>query len=232
MGPEGGELIELPQLPATMNGIRRAGKFSLSPNGTLSGDVNEIRVGDRARQQRRALLEVAREADRIKPIETLLASSLSTFQITKASVANLKQNDLALGFDYSLVADSYAKAAGNLLIIRPRAIGSKGSSVLETKEPRKYPLEFVGPSRDTDRFEITLPTGYEVDDLPPPVDVDYSFASYHSKTEAAGNVLRYTRTFEIKELSVPLNKMDDLKKFYRIIAGDERNTAVLKPAVH
>jgi hypothetical protein len=37
---------------------------------------------------------------------------------------------------------------------------------------------------------------------------------------------------EIKELSVPLSKMDDLKKFYRVIASDERNTAVLKPAAH
>jgi len=232
VGPEGGELLELPQLPTTMNGIRRAGKFRLSPNGTLSGDVNETRMGDRARQQRRALLDVAREADRIKPIETLLASSLASFQITKASVLNLKQNDLALGFDYSLVADSYAKTAGNLLIVRPRAIGSKGSSVLETKEPRKYPLEFVGPSRDTDTFEIALPAGYEVDDLPPPVNADYSFASYHSKTEVNGNTLKYTRTFEVKELSVPVGNVEDLKKLYRIIAGDERNTAVLKPATH
>jgi len=41
-------------------------------------------------------------------------------------------------------------------------------------------------------------------------------------------VISYTRTFEIKELSVPVNKADELKKFYRIIASDERNTAVLK----
>jgi hypothetical protein len=33
---------------------------------------------------------------------------------------------------------------------------------------------------------------------------------------------------EIKELSVPVSQMDDLKKFYRIIASDERNTAILK----
>ena len=46
-----------------------------------------------------------------------------------------------------------------------------------------------------------------------------------------GNVLRYARTFEITEPSVPLGKMDELKKLYRIIANDERNTAVLKPAV-
>jgi adenylate cyclase class IV len=68
-----------------------------------------------------------------------------------------------------------------------------------------------------------------VDDLPPPVDSDYSFASYHSRTEAKGNVIHYSRTFEVKELSVPVDKVEDLKKFYRIVAGDERNNAVLKP---
>jgi hypothetical protein len=48
----------------------------------------------------------------------------------------------------------------------------------------------------------------------------------------SGNVLRYTRTFEVKETSVPVSKVEDLKKLYRIIASDERNTAVLKPAMH
>ena len=45
------------------------------------------------------------------------------------------------------------------------------------------------------------------------------------------NVVKYTRTFEVKELSVPvLSKAEDLKKFYRIIANDERTNAVLKPS--
>ena len=85
---------------------------------------------------------------------------------------------------------------------------------------------------DTDIFEITLPAGYEIDDLPPPVDVEYSFAAYHSKSEVKDGVLRYRRTFEVKDLSVPVSQMDDLKKFYRVIAGDERNKAVLKPLRH
>jgi len=67
-----------------------------------------------------------------------------------------------------------------------------------------------------------------LEELPPPVNVDDGFASYHSKTEIAGRALRYTRTFEIKELSVPVSKVGQLKDFYRIIAGDERNSAVLK----
>jgi hypothetical protein len=69
-----------------------------------------------------------------------------------------------------------------------------------------------------------------VDDVPAPVNADFGFASYQSKTEVKGNVLDYTRTFEIKQLSVPVSKTDELKKFYRIIANDERSTAVLKPS--
>jgi hypothetical protein len=43
-----------------------------------------------------------------------------------------------------------------------------------------------------------------------------------------GGVIRYTRTFEVKELSVPVDRADDLKRFDRAITGDERNTVVLK----
>ena len=176
------------------------------------------------------LKSVEKDADRIKPLESLASESLSAFQITKANVLNLDQTDQPLGYKYALVAPNYAKQAGNLLLVRPRVLGIRSSGLLETKEPRQFPVVFEGPERDTDSFEIALPPGYVVDDLPPAIDLDYSFASYHSKTEATGNGLRYTRSFEIKELSVPMNKMDDLKKFYRAIAGDERNTAVLKPS--
>jgi len=230
--PEGGELVKLPQLPGAMNGVQRDAKLVLSPRGALSGEIVESRLGDSGMGQRMALKSVTKEPDRIKPIEALLAHSLSTFQLTKAAVLNLNQTDQPFGYRYSLVAENYAKTAGNLMLVRPRVLGSKSSDLLETKEPRQHPVELPGPERDADTFEITLPAGYEVDELPPAVNADYSFASYHSKTEVNGNTLKYTRTFEVKELSVPLSKVEDLKKLYRIIAGDERNTAVLKPAAH
>lgn len=227
--PDGGELIELPQQPSAMNSIRRTAELTLDTTGTLRGEVKEVRLGERASSERRRLRTVSKDADRIKPIEELLANSLSSFHITHASLVNLYQTDQPFGFNYSFESVNYAKNAGNLLLVRPRVIGNKGSGFLETKEPRKYPVEFEGPASDTDTFEITIPVGYSVDNLPPPVDADYSFASYHARTVVNGNVVGYTRTFEVKELSVPVNKAEDLRKFYRIIAGDERNTVVLKP---
>ena len=225
---EGGELVELPRQPSAMNSIHRSGKLTLDPLGTLKGEISETRVGDRAWGERWRLRTVTKSADQIKPIEDLLAGSLSLFNITQASVTNLNRTDQPFGFHYAFEARGYAKNAGGLLLVRPRVLGVKTSGLLETKEPRTFPIEFEGPSRDTDTFEIVIPAGYVVDDIPPSVDADYSFASYHAKTEVNGNLIHYSRTLEVKELSVPVARADDLKKFYRIVANDERNTVVLK----
>ena len=225
---EGGELVELPRQPSEMNSIHRTGKLTLDGMGTLSGEVSETRVGDRAWTERWRLRTVNKSADRIKPIEDLLAGSLSLFSISKASIDNLNRTDQPFGFHYTFEARNYAKNAGGLLLVRPRVLGVKTSAILETKEPRKFAIEFEGPSRDTDSFEIAIPAGYVVDDVPPPVNAEYSFASYHAKTEVNGNLIHYSRTLDVKELSVPVARADELKKFYRIIAGDERNTVVLK----
>jgi len=228
--PDGGELVELPMQPSTTDGIQRTAKLTLDTLGTLSGDVQEILVGDRAAEKRASFISATKSADQIKPVEVLLADSLALFHLSKANAINVRETERPFVWTYSFQAESYAKLAGGLLLVRPRVLGRKAQALLETPEPRRYPIEFPGPVKDTDTFDITLPAGYEVDDLPPPTDVDYRFASYHSKTEAHGNVIRYSRTFEVKELSVPVSEAGELKKFYRLIASDERSTAVLKLA--
>ena len=144
------------------------------------------------------------------------------------SLINLDRSDQPFGFKYTFDAPNYAKDVGGLLLVRPRVVGVKAEGFLETKEPRKFSVEFDGPVHDSDTFDITIPQGFVVDDTPPPVDVDDGFASYHAKTEINGNLIHYSRTFEVKELSVPVARAEDLKKFYRIVNTDERNTVVLK----
>ncbi len=227
--PDGGELVQLPTEPALMNSIRRVAQFTLDSEGNLQGKVEELRFGDRAWVERWRQRKITSEAERIKSFENLLSDSLSTFRITHASLVNLHQTSQPLGLNYTFQASNYAKHAGDLLLIRPRVLGSKSSAILETKQPRVFPIEFEGPVRDIDEFDITLPAGYAIDELPPSVDAEFQFASYHSRTVVKDNVIRYSRSFEIKELSVPVSDAQDLKKFYRMIASDERAVAVLKP---
>jgi transglutaminase-like putative cysteine protease len=226
--PAGGELIALPQISSALNGVARTAKFTLDDAGTLSGEVHETWTGDGAARQRYGLRAAQQDVDQIKPIESMLTHSLSTFQILHASVTNQRLLEQPLVWNYTLEIPRYPRMAGDLVIIRPRVLGSLSSGLLESKEPREHPIEFEAPVRHTDVFEITVPAGSVLDSLPPAVKEVLGSISYSSATTFTGHVLRYTRTLEVKELSVPVAKAQALRDFYRTIESDERNSAVLK----
>jgi hypothetical protein len=226
--PDGGELLSLPLLPPSTNRLLRSAKLTLSPSGTLSGDVQEIRWGAPAVIERARFLS-ATVAERPKILENFLNAFLTGWALTKSTVGNLEKYDEALTMDYHFVAENYAKSAGNLLLLRPRVLGAKESSLLEIK-PRKYPFEFSEATLQNDEFEIALPPGYVVDDVPAPVKTEYDFGNYSSEVVVSGNTLRYKRKYEIKNVIVAVQRLDDLKKFFRQIAGDERSSAVLRRA--
>ncbi len=226
--PAGGELIALPQTASALNGLQRTAKMSLGEDGTLQGEVNETWSGDAAASQRYALRTAQQDVDQIKPVESMLTESLSTFQILNASVGNVRVLDRPLIWNYKLEIPRYPKTAGDLLIIRPRVFGSVSSGLLRDQEVATASHRIPGARAQHDEFEITVPHGYTVDSLPPAANEDLGFIAYRSSTTFSGNVLRYTRTLEVKQLSVPAAKADQLKKFFRVIEGDERNPAVLK----
>jgi len=222
---EGGELLTMPLQPPQTNRLYRTGKLQLSSSGELSGEIQEVRWGSPAISRRGQFLARKGE-DRQKVLENFLTGFLSGFLLTGATAENLEAHDKTLVLRYSFAASNYAKRAGNLMMVRPRVLGNKSSDVMEGEE-RAHPAEFDSASLETDTFEITLPPGYQLDELPPPVDVDYGFAAYRSKFEVQGNVLRYHREYTVKEVKVPTARLADLKKFYRQISADERASAVL-----
>ena len=227
--PEGSELVQLPRLPADANAIRTTAHLTLDANGTLSGDVQETLIGDPAAHQRNVLTTFSQNEGHRRFLEHHLGDAFPDFRILKATVDNVRANARPLEWNYSLEAQHYGKASADLLLVRPRVLGGKSSALLETREPRRNPVEFDAREHDTDTFEIALPPGYRVEELPAPVDADYGFAAYHSRSQLIGHTLRYSRSLEIRELSIPVEKTGELKQLYRIIEGDEHATAVLTP---
>lgn len=230
--PDGGELITLPQLQSDSSSISRSGRLALDRAGALRGEIREVRIGDAATDERMRMRNLPRNTDRVGPLEGELGKSLANYQIVRASIGGLSALDQPVEWRYTLEVEQYAKLAGELLLVRPRVLGAMSSDLLETRELRENPIELSGPKVDSDTYEISLPDGYEIDELPPPVNVDYEFAVYHSQTVVVGRTLRYTRTLEIRQLTVPVSRSGDLKIFNRLIWNDERRTAVLRPTAH
>jgi hypothetical protein len=227
--PQGGELVHLPLSDPATNKLVRTAKFELHSDGTLTGTVDETSYGWMAERERERLLS-STSTDRTKQLEGFLGSFLRGFHLTRASADNVEKVGEPLTLHYEFTADRYAKTAGDLLVVRARVIGEKGSDVAEGDETRKLPVEFADTSLETDDFEIKLPPGYTVDDLPRPTKTETEFGSYASQTQMNGDAIHYTRTFQRKQVLVPVDKMDELRKFNRQIAGDERASVVLKRA--
>jgi transglutaminase-like putative cysteine protease len=225
----GGDLIDLPLASPNTNRLLRTAKFQLDPTGTLTGTVQELRWGGPAADSREEILE-ASPAKRATFFEDFLGNFLSSFALTHASIGNLNQFDATLMLDYNFVAQNYAQAAGNLLIVRPRILGSKGLFIFTNDDgkPRKYPVQFDETTRQDDVFDITLPAGYVPDELPRPVDADCPYASYKTDVQVTGDVLHYKRTYEVKDVYVPADKLSELRAFFAKIADDERSSAVLR----
>ena len=230
--PDGGQLMSLPLLPPSTNRLLRTAHFDLSTSGDLSGSVQEVRWGGPAEQSRRAYLEVP-PAQRAKIIEEFVGTFMNIFSVTGATLGNLEKYDDTLSIDYKFTAQGYAKSAGNLLIVRPRVVGSKESylqTLLNAKKPRMYPIEFNEATRQDDVFDINLPAGYVVDELPGPVQAECEYASYKSNVQVKDNVLHYQRTYVVKDVMVPTMKLKDVRDFFHQMATDEQSSAVLRRA--
>ena len=231
---QGGELIKLPLIPPSLNRMLRSARLTLTPEGHLYGNVQDLRWGYPA-MELRAALQAAPEADRNKIVESMLWTSLSTYSLQDLKIENLDDPREPLILHYHFSAEDYAKTAGDLLLVRPRVLGHKGvdADVLEAAfdrkaGERKYPVEFPAASVQSDIFEITLPQGFAVDELPPEVTADTGIAKYHSQTKVAGNILNYTRLYQVNDVLVPAERLGEMGKFYRQVVADEGSSAVLK----
>jgi hypothetical protein len=221
----GGELIQTPQLAPDTNILSRTGHFILSTEGALSGQVVEQRSGDHASTERAQLIR-ANEQQRSQHFERRLNRSLQGFSLKSFDIRQLDHCQLNLVLDYQFITPQYAQIRGSLMLVRPRILGEKSFAI--DRKPRQFPVEFERSSKETDEYEIDLPAGYVVDDLPDPVKLDVGFASYQSKIESSGNKLRYWRELIIRDLQVDVARLNDLQKLEGQIGADENAAVILK----
>jgi hypothetical protein len=230
VGEQGGELINLPLSKPEANEITRTAHLKLLPDGTLQGQIEEVRTGFAAMWQRlRLQRELTSQNDRLKMLERFLGTTVANFKIDSFEVINADDIEKDLVFRYTFTADHYAKNAGPLLLLRPRVVGEMAGA-WDTSKPRHYAYQFDAPFMESDTVEIALPDGFKVDELPDPAATTFPFGEYTSKIENSGNLLRYNRQYRMNATLVPLEQTGNLKKFFSDITADERSTAVLKKA--
>ncbi len=126
---------------------------------------------------------------------------------------------------------AYAKRAGGYLVVRPRVVGNKAIDLAsKDKKPRRYPIDLETTSFSRDEFTIELPEGWTAESLPKPVALDAGFASYSSRTEAAGRTLVYRREYRLIEPLLPASRHEEALKFFLAVGAEEQQSLLLKTA--
>jgi transglutaminase-like putative cysteine protease len=225
MTESGGEIITIPLQTPESNRLDRTAKFTLNPDGTLAGEVIEKRTGENAKSLRAAMKE-STDSERTKYLERYFGHFLNGAAILESNVENLTQIDKELTLRYKISSGKYSQNAGPLVLVRARVLGEKGVTI-DWKD-RKYPVALDAPSFQSDTFEIAIPAGFVVDDIPEPAQIDVGFASYKSNFEVSGSTIRYHREYVVKDPQVPLAKLADLKRLQQEIGRDENASVVLK----
>jgi len=219
------QVIELPVLDPTLNTIRRTGKFELSADGSLKGSVTDLRFGDLA-ETRRQVFSSEGEKKQTEYMNRVISQDFTGATMTGLKVENVDALNKDLTTTFDLQASHFARFTGPLLMVRPRVLGSYGLDV--DRKARQVEIDLEQTMQGTDEYDIELPQGYVVDELPDPVKIDVGFASYVSSTELHGRVLHYSRTYTVKQVTVPATKYPEVQQLAAAIAADEDSEAILK----
>lgn len=221
------QVIELPVMSPDLNTVKRTASLQLSADGALKGTVTEKRFGDLAERSRRVFL--SEDASKQQQyVDRSVSGDLMAATVSDLKVQNVDALSKELTTSFDLRADHFASATGPLLMVRPRVFGSYGLPV--DREPRKVEINLHETMQGTDQFDIELPEGYAVDELPEPVRADVGFASYQSSTELRGHTLHYSRTFTLRKMTLPPERYPEVQHLAGVIAADEDSRAVLKRA--
>jgi len=216
--------MRMPVTPPEANGLDRHIEATLAADGSLTASIRESSLGTSAAGYRSEFRHESRP-NYTKAIEGWISNGA-----TAAKVSNVEPRDNSaegrfdLNVDFSAVA--YGQLMQNRLLVFKPAIVSRRESLALTEATRKYPV-VLSSHAFTETVRMKLPAGFDVDELPDPVKLDTSFASYKTSYEVKNGELVFTRALAQQAAIIPSAQYQSVRSFYEKIRAAEQAPVVL-----
>ena len=221
---ENGGLFEMPVTNASFNAWNRESEIALDANGGIKGVIRE-RVSGQESRGPRTLFRSASNDEFRKAIEYWLTRGATAARLISFKPSD-NQDDASFNMDIEFSAASYGQLMQNRLLIFKPAIANRTSSIYLTEKMRKHPINFESNSFN-EKVVFDLPEGFDVDEMPDPVNITVPFGSYESTYEVKGRKLHYTRSFITKRVSVPVERYEIVRNFFAKMRDVEQTPVVL-----
>ena len=221
---ERGAIMKMPATSPESNRLERDVQATLDAAGSLVATIRESTVGHAAVTARREFRGMS-----ISDYESLIAGWVIR-SVNNAKVGNIlpKDDDSAGTFtlQLDLAAPRYGQLMQNRLLVFKPVVVSRRASTFLTEPSRKYPI-LLSSQAYTERVNIKLPAGFQVDELPDPVKLETPFGAYSVNYAAENGALLMTRSFTLRRSTIPVEQYASVRAFYERILAAEQAPAVL-----
>jgi Domain of Unknown Function with PDB structure (DUF3857)/Transglutaminase-like superfamily len=197
---------------------KRIAKLKLNEDGSLEGDVMMEYTGHFAVEKKRYNDGETPDA-REETLRNLVRSQWGGAELSDLKIENVTDQFKPFIYSFHLKVPGYAQRTGKRLFLPP-SFFQQGKSQMFTASQRKHPVYFHYPWSERDEVEISLPTGYELDNAEAPnpiVSGDISWSKPQVAITKDGKTLVFRREFMFGaggNILFPVTTYENLKRLF------------------
>ena len=222
--PRAGGLVRMPLSAPEANPSLRQVDATLDPAGTLRATIRQVTAGDPASSERYLFRALKRE-EYARKLEADVQRQVTGAHLTLGQVGNDPSGN-RFEVIMTLEAPGYAQTIQNrLLLVRPPELPRPGLPEL-TAGARRHAI-LLDPREERDTFQLTLPAGAKVDELPEPRAMDTPFGRFSVTWRSSGTTVSRTLTLRLARTTLPASANAEVLGFVEAFRQAERQPVVL-----
>jgi len=178
--PKNSVFIQTPSSPPEASAEIRTAHLQLSPEGTLSGDVEESYTGHKGEDYRFALKDKS-PAQREEWLHDRITRLFPDAEVTAIKLESVEDPTHALRATYHMEAPRYAQATGKRLLLQSTPFHRAQASPFSASE-RRFAVEFPYAWREVDEVHIQLPAHWVLDNADSPGGLGFGKTGHYEST--------------------------------------------------
>ena len=197
--------------------------LALSVSGELNGKLRIDRTGYDALESRKNYIGNAEE----QYMKDLVGSR--SWEITKSEIENVKIIDQPLKEAYELVINQHVVSAADALYLNPILLHRIEENPFKL-EGRTYPVDFGYAFDKIYMGKISIPEGYQVDELPPSkvLTLPANAGKFTYSIVQSDKQLVIVSNFQINKSIFTQEEYPNLREFYNQVIAKQAEQIVLK----
>jgi len=221
--------ITTPRSRADYSGIQRTGRFKLTADGALEGDV-EIAFTGHESTTAKHLHDTRTAQESLDIVRKEFEKRLGSVEVSECVIHDARDPDKPLKITCHVRVRNYAETTGDRIFLQP-AFFQKGVEPRLTSTKRESNIYFPYPTTEDDTVTIDLPHGfdYEVSTQPKALDqvesLTYRPRVRYAETPAQ---IAYQRTLTLDMFLVQRRAYEYLKASFDHIHAQDGYTVTLK----